>query len=106
MRVSAARAVIVESSRGWRHAHKIDVIVALSMACLAAVQGAGKHTYTLAPFDPDFSRSRCAGSRRRSRTPFIEAREPATGIIVIDISAGLDCADTINDFSGLIEFET
>jgi len=44
MRLAASRAVIVESSRGWRldklkQAHKIDVIVALSMACLAAVRG-------------------------------------------------------------------
>ena len=59
MRLSAARAIIVESSRGWRldklkQAHKIDVIVALSMACLAAVQGAGAYSYTLAPFDPAF----------------------------------------------------
>src|SRR5262249_2932764 len=44
MRLAASRAVIVESSRGWRldklkQAHKIDVIVALSMAALAAVRG-------------------------------------------------------------------
>jgi hypothetical protein len=50
MRLAASRAVIVESARGWRldklkQAHKIDVIVALSMACLAAVQGAGEYTY-------------------------------------------------------------
>jgi phage terminase large subunit-like protein len=59
MRLSAARAIIVESSRGWRldklkQSHKIDVIVALSMACLAAVQGAGKHVYTLEPFSAGF----------------------------------------------------
>jgi hypothetical protein len=36
----------------------------------------------------------------------VQAREPATCIIVIDIPAGLDCANTINDFSGLIELET
>jgi hypothetical protein len=35
----------------------------------------------------------------------VQAREPATGIIVIDIPAVLDCADAINDFSGLIEFK-
>ena len=42
--LAVSRAIIVESSRGWRldklkQAHKIDVIVALSMACLAAVRG-------------------------------------------------------------------
>jgi phage terminase large subunit-like protein len=40
MRLAVSRAVIVESSRGWRldklkQQHKIDVVVALSMACLA-----------------------------------------------------------------------
>jgi len=44
MRLAASRAVIVESSRGWKldklkQSHKIDTIVALSMACLAAVRG-------------------------------------------------------------------
>src|SRR5262249_47537791 len=52
MRTSVSRAVLVESSRGQRldklkQAHKIDVIVALSMACLAAVQGVGEHFYDL-----------------------------------------------------------
>ncbi len=55
MRLAASRAVIVESSRGWRldklkQAHKIDVIVALSMACLAAVRGQDQPGYDL--FDP------------------------------------------------------
>jgi phage terminase large subunit-like protein len=44
MRLAISRAIIVESSRGWRldkmkQSHKIDIIVALSMACLAAVRG-------------------------------------------------------------------
>jgi hypothetical protein len=43
MRLAVSRAVAVETSRGWRIAkekasHKIDVIVALAMAALAAVQ--------------------------------------------------------------------
>jgi hypothetical protein len=59
MRLSASRTVIVESSRGWRldklkQAHKIDVIVALAMACHAAVQGGNEYIYTLEPFSPDF----------------------------------------------------
>jgi hypothetical protein len=32
-------------------------------------------------------------------------REPATGIIVIDISAVLDCAGAINNLPGLIKFK-
>ena len=52
MRLAVSRAVIVESSRGWRldklkQAHKIDIIVALSMAALAAVRGQGKPGYDL-----------------------------------------------------------
>ena len=50
--LQSRRAIIVESSRGWRldklkQQHKIDVIVALSMAALAAVRGAGEFTYDL-----------------------------------------------------------
>ena len=52
MRLAVSRAIIVELSRGWRldklkQQHKIDVVVALSMACLAAVRGQGKPGYDL-----------------------------------------------------------
>ena len=52
MRLAVSRAIIVESSRDWRldklkQQHKIDVVVALSMACLAAVRGQGKPSYDL-----------------------------------------------------------
>jgi phage terminase large subunit-like protein len=52
MRLAVSRAIIVESSRGWRldktkQHHHIDVIVALSMACLAAVRGQGEYSYDL-----------------------------------------------------------
>jgi hypothetical protein len=55
MRLAASRAVILESSRGWRldklkQAHKIDVMVALSMAALAAVRGQERPGYDL--FNP------------------------------------------------------
>ena len=40
----------------------------------------------------------CAG-------PSLQAREPATSIIVIDILAVFDCADAINNLPGLIEFK-
>jgi phage terminase large subunit-like protein len=50
MRLAISHAIIAESSRGWRldklkQQHKIDVIVALSMACLAAVRDGGKSRY-------------------------------------------------------------
>ena len=46
MRLAISRAIIVESSRGWRldklkQAHKIDVIVALSLGALAAIRSEG-----------------------------------------------------------------
>jgi phage terminase large subunit-like protein len=52
MRLAVSRAIIVESSRGWRldklkQQHKIDVVVAVSMACLAAINGQGKPGYDL-----------------------------------------------------------
>jgi phage terminase large subunit-like protein len=52
MRLAVSRAIIVESARGWRldklkQQHKIDVVVALSMACLAAVRAGGKPRYDL-----------------------------------------------------------
>jgi phage terminase large subunit-like protein len=50
LRLAISRAIIVESSRGWRldklkQAHKIDVVVALSMAALAAIRGQGESSY-------------------------------------------------------------
>ena len=46
IRLAVSRAVLSESARGWKltkdkQAHKIDVVVALSLACLAAVRGEG-----------------------------------------------------------------
>jgi phage terminase large subunit-like protein len=50
MRLAISRAVMHESSRGWRldklkQAHKIDVVVALSLAAFAAVRGQGESSY-------------------------------------------------------------
>jgi hypothetical protein len=45
----------------------------------------------------------------RSKQPwvtFAEGDEPATGIIVIDIPAVLDCSDAVKNLSGLIELKT
>lgn len=44
MRLAASRSVALETSRGWRitkekASHKIDIIVALAMACLGAIEG-------------------------------------------------------------------
>jgi len=49
IRLAVQRAVAVETPRGWRiakekQAHKIDVVVALAMAALGAVQGGIAHT--------------------------------------------------------------
>ena len=50
MRRAVSHAVIHESSRGWRldklkQSHKIDLVVALSMAALAAVKGQSESSY-------------------------------------------------------------
>jgi phage terminase large subunit-like protein len=50
MRLAISRAVAIEGARGWRIAkekqsHKIDVVIALGMAALAAVQSPGESTY-------------------------------------------------------------
>ena len=52
MRLAISRAIITESSRGWKldklkQHHHIDVVVALSMAALAAVRGQEKPGYDL-----------------------------------------------------------
>jgi phage terminase large subunit-like protein len=61
MRLAVSRAVAKESVRGWRIAkerqsHKIDVVVALAMACHAAVQGQNGSNYdpTFRAFQPGF----------------------------------------------------
>jgi phage terminase large subunit-like protein len=61
MRLAASRAILHESVRGFRidklkQAHKIDVIVALAMACHAAVQGQNEPSYdpTFRAFQPGF----------------------------------------------------
>jgi hypothetical protein len=50
LRLAASRAIAVESARGWRLdkvkvSHKIDSIVVLSMAALAAVRSEGDSNY-------------------------------------------------------------
>jgi phage terminase large subunit-like protein len=58
MRLAVSRAIIVESSRGWRldklkQQHKIDIVVALSMAAFAAVRGQSEPSYDLWACFPD-----------------------------------------------------
>jgi hypothetical protein len=50
---------------------------------------------------------RCASwpSCQSAACRLVQSREPTTGIIVIDIHARRNCADTINNLSGLIEFK-
>jgi phage terminase large subunit-like protein len=50
VRLAVSRAIAVETARGWRiakekQAHKIDVVVALAMAALAAVRGQSESSY-------------------------------------------------------------
>jgi phage terminase large subunit-like protein len=52
MRLAISHAIIIESARGWRldklkQQHKIDVVVALSLAALAAVRTGGTLAYDL-----------------------------------------------------------
>ena len=50
MRLAVSRAIAIETPRGWRigkdkGSHKIDIIVALAQACLAAVKSQGGSNY-------------------------------------------------------------
>ena len=50
MRLAISRAIITESSRGWKldkakQSHKIDIVVALSMAALAAIRSLQEPDY-------------------------------------------------------------
>jgi phage terminase large subunit-like protein len=50
MRLAISRAIAVESPRGWRiskttASHKIDIVVALAMACHAAIQSQSEPEY-------------------------------------------------------------
>jgi hypothetical protein len=50
MRLAISRAIVTESSRGWkldkaRQSHKIDIVVALSMAAYATIKGLEEPDY-------------------------------------------------------------
>ena len=51
IRLAISRAIAVETPRGWRikdkQSHKIDVVVALAMASLAAIKLQGSYDETL-----------------------------------------------------------
>lgn len=85
MRLAVQRSVAVETSRGWRIAkekasHKIDVVVALAMAALAAVQSGQQQTGFVAV--PIFIASGPAGGgieNWRPQSSFARAFEPDKG---------------------------
>jgi hypothetical protein len=59
MRNAITRCVAIEGTRGWhigkqKQSHKVDVVIALAMACHAAVQGQNDSPYSLDAFQPDF----------------------------------------------------
>jgi phage terminase large subunit-like protein len=65
MRLAVSRAIVTESSRGWKldktkQHHHIDVIVALSMACLAAVRGQSEPFYP-SVHSPEWEAAWCGG---------------------------------------------
>jgi phage terminase large subunit-like protein len=52
LRMALSRTIAIETPRGWRigkdkQVHKIDVVVALAMACYAAVSSQGEYDYNL-----------------------------------------------------------
>jgi phage terminase large subunit-like protein len=60
MRLAVSRAVAIETSRGWRIAkdkqsHKIDVIIALAMACHAVVKNPINYDFLYREFNDDDS---------------------------------------------------
>jgi phage terminase large subunit-like protein len=76
MRLAASRAILHESARGWRidklkQSHKIDVIVALSMACHAAVQAQGESYYdeNLTAFADDYVDPDSAAATKQQQQP-------------------------------------
>jgi hypothetical protein len=79
-RLAISRAVAVEGSRRWKvskekQSHKIDIVVALGMACLAATE-APKSTY-------DSSAAwACDDNRRTSTVDFICLLAARHGVIV------------------------
>jgi hypothetical protein len=72
MRLAASRAIAVETNRGWRIAkdkqsHKIDVVLALAMACHAAVNNQEPIGITALLADPEVA----------ARSGLVTAHNPA-----------------------------
>ena len=79
MRLAISRAVAIETPRGWRigkdkQTHKIDVVVALAMACHAAIQSQREPLYddqyrgfTDPPANDPDSRARAAAQYQHAR---------------------------------------
>jgi phage terminase large subunit-like protein len=73
IRLALARTIAIETSRGWRigkdkQVHKIDVVVALAMACYAAVKSAGEYPRSIST-DSQRRRSQLAQFVRRDVRP-------------------------------------
>jgi phage terminase large subunit-like protein len=78
MRLAASRAVAVETPRGWRigkqqQTHKIDLIVALSMAALAAVRGQSESSYET-PYGPFTQDDTNAAAADAAAERFLQSR--------------------------------
>jgi hypothetical protein len=74
MRLAISRAVAIETTRGWRIAkekasHKIDVLVALAMACHAAVEGQASAPLKIHPDNLATMRMAVPHSRYGRRVP-------------------------------------
>jgi hypothetical protein len=73
IRLAVSRAVAVETTRGWRIAkdkqsHKIDIVVALGMACLAALKGQSTYNIeALSDWDYPDEGNRARAERHRAR---------------------------------------
>ena len=84
MRLAVSRAIVTESSRGWKidktkQGHHIDVIVALSMAALAAVRGQS---------EPTMICGRASQTRRRIATNNIGTNSPRGFMPLAAVSTG------------------
>ena len=81
MRLAISRTVAVENARGWRitkekASHKIDVVVALAMACHAAVQAQGEGPQIWStPYTPGLFQASDMGAANHGAAEFAEMQK-------------------------------
>ena len=81
MRTAIGRAVAVENSRGWRitkekASHKIDVVVALAMACHACVQAQGEGPQIWStPYTPGLFQASDMGAANHGAAEYAEMQK-------------------------------